>query len=69
MSKGPIALMTAVAITSTAAAGYFGYKNASIESRIDTLIAERVSEKDADIESIERGDCRADRSNGFNDIR
>lgn len=52
MSKGPIALMTAVAITSTAAAGYFGYKNASIESRIDTLIAERVSEKDADIEAL-----------------
>lgn len=52
MSKGPIALMTAVAITSTAAAGYFGYKNASIESRIGTLIAERVSEKDADIEAL-----------------
>lgn len=52
MSKGPIALMTAVAITSTATAGYFGYKNASIESRIGTLIAERVSEKDADIEAL-----------------
>lgn len=52
MSKGTIVLMTAVAITSTATAGYFGYKNASIESRIDTLIAEKVSEKEADIEAL-----------------